>query len=138
MKNNIIFKYQLKDAWGMERSMIEITEEKENNILIKEYDKENITYASIDSNIIKEIISKYSEELKKCKEFSNAPVMDGYINTFYFKDNNKQHKIEILNLYYLDSNDKNVKLILDIYKELYNVLSPILGNKIKKSFKLKF
>ena len=27
MKNNIIFKYQLKDAWGMERSMIEITEE---------------------------------------------------------------------------------------------------------------
>lgn len=138
MKNNIIFKYQLKDAWGMERSMIEITDEKENNISIKEYNKEDITYETIDSNIIKEIIKKYSEDLKKCKEFPNAPVMDGYINTFYFKDNNKQHKIEILNLYYLNSNDKNVKLILDIYKELYNVLSPILGNKIKKSFVLKY
>lgn len=44
MKNNIIFKYQLKDVWGMERSMIEITEEKENNITIKEYNKEDITY----------------------------------------------------------------------------------------------
>ena len=54
MKNNIIFKYQLKDAWGMERSMIEITEEKENNIAVKEYNKEDITYETIDSNIINE------------------------------------------------------------------------------------
>ena len=138
MKKNIIFKYQLKDAWGMERSMIEITEEKENNIAIKEYDKENITYETIDSNIIKEIISKYTEELKKYKEFPYAPMTDGYINAFYFKDDNKQHKIEILNLYYLDENDKNVKLILNIYEELYNILLPILGNKIKKSFVLKY
>ena len=138
MKNNIIFKYQLKDAWGMERSMIEITDEKENNISIKEYNKEDITYETIDSNIIKEIIKKYSEDLKKCKEFPNAPVMDGYINTFYFTYDNKQHKIEIDNLYYLDTNDKNVKLILTIYKELYKILSPILDNRIKKSFVLKY
>ena len=132
MKNNIIFKYQLKDAWGMERSMIEITEEKENNISIKEYDKEDITYATIDSNIIKNVIEKYKEDLSQCKEFPDAPMMDGYINAFYFKDNNKQHKIKILNLYYLDTNDKSVKLILTIYKELYNILSPVLGNKNKK------
>ena len=138
MKNNIIFKYQLKDAWGMERSMIEITEEKENNILIKEYDKEDITYASIDSNIIKEIIKKYSEDLKKCKEFPHAFVSDGYINLFYFNINNRKYEIEINNLCYLEPNDKNVKLILDIYKELYKILSPILDNRIKKSFVLKY
>ena len=138
MKNNIIFKYQLKDAWGMERSMIEITEEKENNISIKEYDKEDITYASIDSNIIKNVIEKYKEDLSQCKEFPNASMMDGYINTFYFTYDNKQHKIETDNLYYLDTNDKNVKLILTIYKELYKILSPILDNRIKKSFVLKY
>jgi len=133
MKNNIIFKYQLKDAWGMELTSLEITNEKENNIHIKEYEKDETSYATIDPNIIENIISKYSKELPNCKEFPHAFVNDGYHNVFYFKDSGK---IEINNLYYLEPTDKNVKLILDIYEEIYNALSPIISNKIKKSFVL--
>lgn len=144
-KNNVIFKYQLIDATtDSALTMIIITTDKKDNVWIQEaiesedYIDFEYSYKTVDSNIIKDIISKYSNELSKCKKKikpKNIIVDDGTDSYFYFKNDNESYSIRVNNFTYCIDN-KDIALLTTIHKEIYKKLEPLLGDKIENSFLL--
>ena len=94
-----LFKYNLYDAWWQKYSSLEILDKPTNNvILVKKDEKINITVNNKFIENIKEIIKKYDklEEIKCC---DIPPILDGSINKFEVKINNKIHEKDGYNLW---------------------------------------
>lgn len=119
-KYNIVFKYELKDAWErIIKSVIVINDSKDNLYLYSDILKGKKYH--IDINKIKPILKKYVVKLKD-DELPELFINDGFINTIDFKVNDKWYNYKYYNLGYyskedIDSNN-NLSLIFKFLIEL--------------------
>ena len=109
-KYNIIFRYDLADAWGMQISTLIVTSDKKDNVVCI-YDNEGLemqveenydkAYFTTDSSKILKILTKYEDKIKKLNEMEDKKtmyIMDGVSNSFYFDINGKIYTYEVHNL----------------------------------------
>ncbi len=135
-KYNIIFRYDLADAWGVQISTLIITNDKKDNVICI-YDNENhkkqlenATFTT-DSSKVLDIISKYENEFKDLDPFDIKipPVLDGVHNNFYFDVNGKAYTFNLTNLWAWGSDiDEEVKVFLDLLSDLANILIKDVDN----------
>ena len=84
-KYNIIFRYDLVDAWGVQLSTLVVTSDTKDNVWCvynNEEEKEELknSYFTVNSNKILNVISKYEEKLHNVKDVeTHEQVEDGYI-----------------------------------------------------------
>ncbi len=126
-KYNIIFRYDLIDAWGVQISTLIITNDKTNNVFCV-YDDEKLEseYFTIDSKKISEILSKYEEQIKRINEMeedNSIVVNDGVDNSFYFDIDGNIYSYVINNLSARALNMKEkAELLSDILTEIREIL----------------
>lgn len=120
---NIIFRYELKDAIGMLKKGLFITNDNGNNVcLYASYEgKEEL---HIDTTEIINILNKYVDKLQPMDKLPFSNVLDGYINEINFKINNKWYNFNYSNLFAYDretiNNNENLTNIFGFLNELYN------------------
>ena len=130
-KYNIIFRYDLIDAWGVQLSTLIITSDKENNVMCV-YDnegfKDELVNASftVDSKKVLDVLSKYENQIKKIDEMEDkntTVINDGVFNNFYFNINGNVYLYNISNLLarYADMKEK-AQLFSDLLTEIREVL----------------
>ena len=94
---NILFKYTLYDAWWQKYSSIEILDKPDNNVILVKNDEKTII------SVNKEFIEKIKDTIKKFNKLKEVeccdfpPILDGCINRFEVKINNKIHEITAYN-----------------------------------------
>lgn len=122
-KNDILFKYELKDAFGKSIKSVIVT----NNSIYLYYDSKEKKSIFNTKNLVS-ILNKYSTEFDNIKD-QKAPflaILDGFINEIDFKANDKWYNFNINNLGYYQEEDinnneflKNIfSLLDDVYDEL--------------------
>ncbi len=130
-KYNIIFRYDLADAWGVQLSTLIITSDKKDNVVCV-YDNEGFNkelenaYFTVDSKKIEEILIKYEDKIKRINEMeenNSISINDGVENSFYFNINGNVYSYTIFNLLarYADMKEK-VELFSDLLTEIREVL----------------
>ncbi len=135
---NIIFRYDLADAWGVQVSTLIITSDKKDNVWCvydnegKKKELEN-AYFTVDSSKILDIISKNEAYFKKHKVIkdlhSGVMTLDGYHNDFYFNINGKVYTYNLDNLGVWDKEiTESTKLFLDIIYDIREVLIKVDKN----------
>lgn len=125
--SKIIFKHELKDAYGMPLGSITIKDDTKDNLIIED---EKITLSNESIEKIKELLNNKDLELNA--EVVFPPVLDGTIHELFF--NGK--KIECCNLWYFkDDSDyqenevftkddiKYTKAIVNLINEIQNILN---------------
>lgn len=130
-KYNIIFRYDLIDAWGVQLSTLIITSEEKDNVVCV-YDNEgykneleNFCF-TIESNKILKILSKYEDGIKKVENMEDKKsikVNDGVFNNFYFDINGNIYVYNIDNLLsrYTDMKEQ-AEMFSDLLTEIREVL----------------
>jgi hypothetical protein len=125
-KYNVIFKYELKEAIGM--TIKGLTIFNDNCIyLIPGHFEKPIKHSLDDNNII-EILNKYAKKIDEVKEqpLPDLLIMDGNINKFDFKVNNKWYNYKFYNLGYYSKDDIDnnefLSLFFDLLDELHDEL----------------
>ena len=120
---NVIFKYELKDAWGIPIKSLYLT----NDGFIYLLGDEN-KVLNINMDNVLSILDKYYKEIKNIEDLSMplSNVLDGYNNSFAFKVNNEwinidESNIEFLSLEQIESS-KYATIVLNLYNELYSEL----------------
>lgn len=128
-KYNIIFRYDLVDAWGVQISTLVITNDKKDNVWCvynNEDQKEELenSYFTVDSNKVLNVISKYEEKLHNVKNIeTHEQVEDGYFNNFYFNINGDIYTFNLDNLgVWNDKITEDTKLFLDLISDIREVL----------------
>lgn len=121
---NIIFKYEIKNAFGMLEKGFFITTENGNNVYL--YTAYNCNQElKIDITEIINILNKYAEKLQPMAKLPlNGYLLDGYINSINFKVNNKWYNFKYSNLFAYGQeeidNNKNLTYLFDFLDELYD------------------
>ncbi len=128
-KYNIIFRYDLVDAWGVQISTLVITNDKKDNVWCvynNEDQKEELenSYFTVDSNKVLNVISKYEEKLHNVKNIeTHEQVEDGYFNNFYFNISGDIYTFNLDNLgVWNDKITEDTKLFLDLISDIREVL----------------
>ncbi len=128
-KYNIIFRYDLVDAWGVQISTLVVTNDKKDNVWCvynNEDQKEELenSYFTVDSNKVLNVISKYEEKLHNVKDIeTHEQVEDGYFNNFYFNINGDIYTFNLDNLgVWNDKITEDTKLFLDLISDIREVL----------------
>ncbi len=130
-KYNIIFRYDLIDAWGVQLSTLIITSEEKDNVVCV-YDNEGYknelenSCFTIESNKILKILSKYEDGIKKVENMEDKKsikVNDGVFNNFYFDINGNIYVYNIDNLLsrYTDMKEQ-AEMFSDLLTEIREVL----------------
>lgn len=130
-KYNIIFRYDLIDAWGVQLSTLIITSDKENNVVCV-YDNEGFkdelanANFTVDSKKVLNVLTKYEKQIKKIDEMEDkntTVINDGVFNNFYFNINGNVYLYNISNLLarYADMKEK-AQLFSDLLTEIREVL----------------
>lgn len=125
-ENKIIFRYELKDAFERELKSVIITDDNKLHL-----DTELLTEIErpIEVDNINKIIKKYSNKINEITDRSLPvlPMLDGYINTIDYKEDNKLNNLRISCLDYYSIEDikgnKYLSTIFDYLKEIYDELS---------------
>ena len=124
-KYNIIFRYDLVDAWGVQISTLVVTSDTKDNVWCvynNEEEKEELknSYFTVNSNKILNVISKYEEKLHNVKDVeSHNQVEDGYFNNFYFNINGDIYTFNLNNLGVWDDKiTEDTKLFLDLISDI--------------------
>lgn len=122
--SKIIFKHELKDAWGIPESSITIKDDTKDNLII---DDEKFTLSNDSIEKIKELLNNKDLELKA--ETVVPQVLDGTMHVLYF--NGK--KIECCNLWYFE-NDSDYEENEDFTENDIKYTKAIVNliNKIQK------
>lgn len=125
-KYNILFRYDLLDAWGVQISTLIITDDKENNMWCV-YDNENQKdelaneYFTVDTKEIKDIINKYKSHIVNREEIENSSVLDGVQNVFYFSIDKEGIELHFDNLWACDGSNYIIDFLDELYPILYKV-----------------
>ena len=126
-KYNIIFRYDLLDAWGVQISTLIITDDKENNMWCV-YDNENqkeeldTEYFTVDTSEVKKIIDKYKSHIVDREEIeSQMAINDGVQNIFYFSIDGEGIELHFDNLWAFDEPNYAVDFLDELYPILYKV-----------------
>ena len=124
-KYNIIFRYDLVDAWGVQISTLVVTSDTKDNVWCvynNEEEKEELknSYFTVNSNKILNVISKYEEKLHNVKDVeTHEQVEDGYFNNFYFNINGDIYTFNLNNLGVWDDKiTEDTKLFLDLISDI--------------------
>lgn len=133
---NTLFKYTLYDAWWQKYSSLEILDKPYNSVVLVKKDEKTIISVNREFiEKIKDTIKKFDklEEIKCC---DIPPILDGSINKFEVKINNKIHEIDGYNLWwFLDKNNiqrykanknyspNNSILLIEFYEEIIKLLT---------------
>ncbi len=132
-KYNVIFMYELSDAFGIPLSIVYATSDKENNLC---FIKDDELYSTINIDGLNEVLLKYKSfnEVKDILVPSNG-VMDGYINKIYFKINDKWYIDQINNLAYYENevvlHNKHLNEFVNLLDDVLNALYKENKNVIK-------
>lgn len=131
-KYNIIFKYELLDAWRKPIKSIIVTSDSKDNLYL--YSEEEKKY-HIDESKVLTILKNSIKNIKTEGALPFIPVMDGYKNSIDFKVDGKWYNYEITNLGYYskDEIDGNeflswiVELLIEVDDELERQV-PMVAN----------
>lgn len=125
--NNVILKYELKDAWDTNYMSVVFKSDEENNVTLD--NRREIKVITIDPNKIYELIKKYIKDLKEIdlSVFSNNEDDEEFQNKFYVNDDGTRVDITVYNLANYDDetimNDRSVRTVYILYNDIYKLLS---------------
>ena len=139
-KYNIIFKYEVKNAFGMVEKGLFITSDIGNNTyLYAKYSCEK--EVSVDVTKVVDILNKYADKMPSDEELPMSNVLDGFVNEINFKVNNKWYNFKYFNLVYYEpeliDSDESLKIVFDFLNELYDYFESI-DKDINKYFVLDY
>ena len=121
-KYNIIFRYDLVDAWGVQISTLIITNDKKDNVICI-YDNEN------HKKQLENATFTTDSSIGDPFDIKIPPVLDGVHNNFYFDVNSKIYTFNLTNLWAWGSDiDEEVKVFLDLLSDLANILIKDVDN----------
>ncbi len=122
-KNDILFKYELKDAFGKSIKSVIVS-----NDSIYLYSDSKEKKSIFNTKNLVSILNKYSTEFDNIKDHK-APflaILDGFINEIVFKANDKWYNFNINNLgYYQEeeiNNNEFLKTIFSLLDDVYDEL----------------
>ena len=128
IKDKMIFKYQLYDAWNLPLEHFVVYDlENKGLIFYSEECEESETSIELsldDLNKIKELLN--NNQLVKIDDLPIPPIFDGFINVFEIYSTNKTYKIECFNLdYYLEekTDNKDINILLDLVEKINNIVN---------------
>ena len=125
---NIIFKYEVKNAFGMvDKGLFVTTDSGNNTYLYSKYSCEKELL--VDVTKIVDILNKYADTLPKEEDLPMSNILDGFINEISFKINNKWYNFKYFNLVYYEpeliDSDKNLNIVFNFLNELYDYFESI-------------
>lgn len=142
---NILFKYELQDAWGDTLVKMEVADEKMDNVrcvypCVSHYAKKDVPEGKIltlnerQLEEVKNILLK-NIDIFDIEKVEHPFVLDGYINVFYFSISGMKRKILSYNISaYREEESVNAKRVLEIFDEICEVL--LIAGVDKKYFSL--
>lgn len=133
MYEQILFKYELDDAWGDMIAEVDVIDMKEDNVrclypCVSSYVKkekpsaEIITLDNEKLNKIKNILAGHGE-IFEIKEVEFPMILDGYINEFEFSASGRTTQICAFNIYeYRKRKSVNAEKVIEIFDEIAEIL----------------
>lgn len=133
MYEQILFKYELDDAWGDTITEVDVIDMKKDNVrclypCVSPYVKEGEPSAKIITlddeklNKIKNILAGHGE-IFEIKEVEFPMILDGYINEFEFSAFGRTTQIRAFNIYeFRKRKSVNAEKVIEIFDEIAEIL----------------
>jgi len=140
MKEDMIFEYVLSDAWGMPLLDIELNKSEHGYMNITEYgdcgeiteSTHNIEITDASMSKIEKAISEFDFNAVKKLEF--PPVLDGFMQEFFFKSKDASYVIRGYNLDYCVGDPEQfpkANAVIDLFSD---IAEELISNGVSEKY----
>lgn len=121
-ESNLLYKYNISDAWGMNYKRVEVYDGDDPYILYA--DKNGEQRIEITESALKKINKVIDKEyIDRNHDFGFAMVLDGYVNSFVLRKENCHYPIIVDNFEFLpDPKTEDAEMLYSIVKKVHKVL----------------